>query len=58
MQEEQKKAKADKKARKSASSKKNIVPAFDPKKEEDIERAAAELVARMAASRAHDLEVS
>lgn len=36
MEEEKKKAKADKKARKSASSKKNIVPQFDPKKEEDV----------------------
>ncbi|KAI6237690.1 putative stoned B-like protein [Aphelenchoides besseyi] len=56
MQEEQKQAKADKKAKKSASSKKNVVPKFDPRKEEDVERQAAELVARMAAERAHDLE--
>ncbi|KAI6212959.1 Adaptor complexe medium subunit family protein [Aphelenchoides besseyi] len=51
-----KQAKADKKAKKSASSKKNVVPKFDPRKEEDVERQAAELVARMAAERAHDLE--
>lgn len=58
MEEEKKKAKADKKARKSASSKKDVVPQFDPRKEEDVERQAAELVAKMVASRAHDLEVS
>ncbi|KAI6229841.1 hypothetical protein M3Y99_01131900 [Aphelenchoides fujianensis] len=55
MQEEQKQAKADKKARKSASSKKNVVPKFDPKKEEEVERQAAELVAKIAAQRAHEL---
>lgn len=57
MEEEKKKAKADKKATKAVAKKKRDKVGFDPKKEEDMEKKAAELVARMAATRA-DLKVS
>ncbi|CAD5232743.1 unnamed protein product [Bursaphelenchus xylophilus] len=52
MEEEKKKAKADKKATKAVAKKKRDKVGFDPKKEEEMERKAAELVAKMAATRA------
>ncbi|KAI1719136.1 adaptor complexes medium subunit family domain-containing protein [Ditylenchus destructor] len=48
MQEEQKKAKVDKKKR----GKKPPSPTYDPNREQDLEKAAAELVKKMAATRA------